>query len=202
MNRKIIIAAFLSLSAAAVSAEDFAGKQFSFGSTVAVGALLDCEAPDAALMKRLSPKTFAWAVSEGLAEESAVTGTASYTAKVTTKNSSGQRSLIVACWVATEIVQETVSGKAKAFAKGSFKLNDALRSSPLAELAVCKKKKQGPPLYVQGDFRVVYEGDPRGCKSDSWQEKLSPLAAAERETALFELRQSMDKKGYVREVGW
>jgi hypothetical protein len=201
MNWKTIIAAFLSSSTAAASAEDFAGKQFSFGAIVSVGTLLDCEAPDAPLMKRLSPKTFSWAISQGLAEESAVTGTASYTAKVTTKNSSGHRALIVGCWVATEIVKETVDGKAKAFARGSFKLNDALRSSPLAELAVCKRKRQGPPLYVQGDFRVVYDGN-QDCKPDNWKERITPLAKAERETVLFELRESMDKKGYIRSVGW
>jgi hypothetical protein len=198
--RKSIVAAII-FSPLVVSAEDFSRKKFSFGS-VAVGSLLECEAPDAAQLKRNSPKMFGWAVSQGLAEASVVTGTASYTEKVTSQYLSDQRALIIGCWVATEIVTEKVNGKAMAFAKGSFKLNDAIRSAPLAELAACKARKPGSPIYVQGDFRVVYEVDPKGCTSDNWQERLSPLTAVERETALFELKLSNDRKGYLRNIAF
>jgi hypothetical protein len=201
MNLKLIFAGLLFICAGAASAANFEGKQFSFGTIVSVGTLLDCEVPDAPLIKRLSPKTFDWVVSQGLAENSAVTGTASYTAKVTTKNSNGTRALIIGCWVATEIIQETINGKVSTFAKGSFKINDVIRSSPLVSLSVCKKKKEGSPLYTQGDFRIVYE-ETQDCQTNNWQEKITPLAEMEKETALFELRQSMDKKGYIRNVGW
>lgn len=202
MNQILLTSIAFSSACVGALAEDFSGKQFNLGAVVSVGSLLDCEAPEAPLMKRHSPKMFSWAISQGLVEQSAVTGTPTYTAKVSTKNSSGHTVLIVGCWVATEIVKETVDGKQVAFAKGTFKVNDVLRSSPLAELAVCKKKKAGPALYVQGDYRVLYEADARECKQDQWQDRLSPLSSVERETALFELRGSIDKKGYVRNVGW
>lgn len=190
------------LASTPVVAEDFAGRQFSIGANVAVGSLLDCEAPDASMLKRLSPKTFAWAVSQGFVEQSAVTGSASYTAKVTSKNSARQPALIVGCWVATEIVKETVNGQQMVFAKGTFKINDTLRSSPAAGFAVCKKRKIGSPAFAQGDYRILYGDDQDPCRPSNWQDRLSQLSDLERESALFELRVSTDKKGYVRNVAW
>lgn len=198
----LITAAALATAVTSAAAENFAGKKFDFSSPVVPGTLLQCESMDAGLLQRSSPKAFAWAVAQGLAEQSAVSGTASFTAKVTTKNSSGHPEWFFGCWVATEIVKETVSGQEKAYAKGTFKVNDALRDSPMAEWALCKKKKTGAYVYTQGDYRVVNETDPLGCTANQWQARLAPLAAAESETVLFSLRPSSDKKGYVRNVGW
>ena len=196
------VAAALLIASTAVSAEDFAGKQYSIGASVSVGSLLDCMAPQASQLKQLSPKTFAWAVSQGFAELSAITGSASYTAKVTTTDSGRKPVLIVGCWVATEMVNESVNGQQKTFAKGVFKINDALRSSPASKFAVCKNKKNGVPLFTQGDYRVLYGDDQDPCKPNKWQDRLSQLSDLERESAVFELRASMDKKGYVRNVAW
>ena len=205
---KLSVASFIVLlcSATHTLADDFSGKEFNLGTTmVSVGSLLDCEAPDAALLKRMSPKSFAWAASQGLALQSAVTGTPSYSTKVTTKRSGGQPVLYVGCWVTSEIVTETINGKKVAYAKGSFRLSDTIRLSPFLELPVCKKKRPGAEIYVQGDYQLLYEGLANDCKPSEWQDRLPSLSKLESESTLFELRESTDikgKKGYFRIVGF
>jgi hypothetical protein len=200
MLRSLLLISALSLFQTAW-ADDFSGKQFNFSTPVAPGSLLECFTPDALTLERLSPKTFEWATTAGLVEKSAISGVSGYTGKVTSKNASSQRTLIIGCWVTQKILTETVNGVEQAYAQGAFRINDALKNSPFMTLPVCKNKKS-TPAFVQGDYTIQYENTPTPCATDQWHERLSSLTAMEKETALFALRKPLGKKGYIRDVGW
>jgi hypothetical protein len=202
-NQKIALFFALICSTSAVQAQDFSGKKFSFSTPVTPGALLECLEITANTMKRDDPKMFAWASAQGLVSLSAVSATPSYTNKASSLDTAGQPTLFLGCWIAQEIIKEQVNGTEQAFARGQFKFNEALRLSPASTWSICRKKRPGAAIYVQGDVQIIYpEQSAKQCSASEWQEPLNGADQLTKMSTLFALRLSGDKKNYIRNVGF
>jgi hypothetical protein len=182
-------------------ADDFSGKQVQSGTKVVPGSLLDCDALDLLTLEQRHPKAYQWALAAGLIDQSSITGGHGYSDKISTKDALGRRTLLIGCWVTQKILKERINGEEKVYAQGAYRINDAIKESPLIASSVCEKKKRVPG-YKSGDYALQGEGHSISCKADQWHDVLPSLSALETKTELFELFKSSDKLGYVWFIGF
>jgi ACT domain-containing protein len=164
------------------------------------GDILFCNPVNIGLSKQeiVDPKIYKWALSSGVIKESAITKQFSYTDKVTTKNKAKQKILIFGCWIIQEIVKETVKGKELAYAKAVFRMNDAIKKTPIENTTVCKYKKPSymPPTFTLTDYNFTLKISDEKCNGNG--KIFQNISELENETTLFRIKRSYsEKKGYI-----
>lgn len=160
-----------------------------------VGKPLDCYSVNLLTISIVKGGT-KWVEDNGLMETSEITQTKGLNDKASTRIG-GQRSIVLGCWVMSDIIKEKIQGYEQAYAKGKFKLNSLVKGSPFMDLKACKSNANAKPNIYWSSSYTVLATDNDNCNSKI---KVTLADMEKEDTRLFRLKLSRtNKDSYVRQ---